>query len=57
MTRRRILAFVAIAFGLLTVVAGGRVLAGADPEHKTRPRASLVPRHTCFNRLTSTVCS
>ncbi|MBM4335312.1 MAG: hypothetical protein FJ108_05265 [Deltaproteobacteria bacterium] len=31
MTRRRILAFVAIAFGLLTVVQGGRVLAGADP--------------------------
>jgi hypothetical protein len=31
MTRRRILAFVAISFGLLTVVAGGRVLAGADP--------------------------
>lgn len=31
MTRRRILAFVAIAFGLLTVAQGGRVLAGADP--------------------------
>ena len=31
MTGRRILAFVAIAFGLLTVFAGGRVLAGADP--------------------------
>lgn len=31
MTRRRILAFVAIAFGILTIVAGGRVLAGADP--------------------------
>jgi hypothetical protein len=31
MPGRRLLAFVAIAFGLLTVVAGGRVLAGADP--------------------------
>lgn len=28
---QRILAFVAAAFGLATVVAGGRVLAGADP--------------------------
>ncbi|MDT8388664.1 MAG: hypothetical protein RQ736_14255 [Thiogranum sp.] len=28
---RKILAFVAAAFGVLTVVAGGRVLAGADP--------------------------
>ena len=31
MSTRRILALVAIAFGILTVVAGGRVLAGADP--------------------------
>jgi hypothetical protein len=28
---RRILAFVAVAFGVATVVAGGNVLAGADP--------------------------
>jgi hypothetical protein len=27
----RILGFVAVAFGLATIVAGGRVLAGADP--------------------------
>jgi hypothetical protein len=28
---QKILAFVAAAFGLVTIVAGGRVLAGADP--------------------------
>lgn len=28
---QRIIAFVAIAFGLVTILAGGRVLGGADP--------------------------
>jgi hypothetical protein len=31
MSGRRILALVAVAFGLMTVFAGGRVLSGADP--------------------------
>lgn len=28
---RRVLALIALVFGLVTLVAGGRVLAGADP--------------------------